>query len=210
MALPVGEIAAADCCLFLWATWPSLLASLAIIEAWGFTYKTCAFDWAKVSDAGKVQIGLVLNSCEQRALSVRSARQAEAAECRCQPVDHRAPARAQPQASLNRRTDRVASRRPLCRAFRAGAPARLALLGERDRQVQGGGGMTEIKIHPAAECVRLTAPMSSASLAASIDAHGQRDPIILGRVNGAAVKCWSTVVTAYVNARSPVSNRALR
>lgn len=57
MALPVREIAAPDCCLFLWATWPALLSSLAIIEAWGFTYKTCAFDWAKVS-SGRVQIGL--------------------------------------------------------------------------------------------------------------------------------------------------------
>ena len=46
--------------------------------------------------------------------------------------------------------------------------------------------MTEIKIYPAAECVRLMDPDELASLAASIDAHGQRDPIILGRVNGAA------------------------
>jgi hypothetical protein len=41
-------------------------------------------------------------------------------------------------------------------------------------------------IHPAAECVRLMDADELASLAASIKAHGQRDPIILGRVNGAA------------------------
>lgn len=46
-ALPVAELAAKDCVLFLWATWPTLPQGLALIEAWGFTYKTCAFDWMK-------------------------------------------------------------------------------------------------------------------------------------------------------------------
>jgi N6-adenosine-specific RNA methylase IME4 len=46
-ALPVGELAAPDCSLFLWATWPNLLDALRVIEAWGFEYKTCAFDWMK-------------------------------------------------------------------------------------------------------------------------------------------------------------------
>lgn len=45
--------------------------------------------------------------------------------------------------------------------------------------------MSEIKIHPAAECVRLMDDEELASLAASIEAHGQRDPIIMARVNGA-------------------------
>jgi ParB-like chromosome segregation protein Spo0J len=45
--------------------------------------------------------------------------------------------------------------------------------------------MTKIKIHPAAECVRLMDEEELASLAASIEAHGLRDPIIMGRVNGA-------------------------
>jgi hypothetical protein len=48
--------------------------------------------------------------------------------------------------------------------------------------------MTEIKVHPAAECVRLMDPEELASLAASIEAHGQRDAIIMGRVNGAEVE----------------------
>jgi ParB-like chromosome segregation protein Spo0J len=46
--------------------------------------------------------------------------------------------------------------------------------------------METLKVHPAAECVRLMDEEELASLAASIQAHGQRDPIILGRVNGAA------------------------
>jgi N6-adenosine-specific RNA methylase IME4 len=45
--LPVEEIAAADCSLFLWATWPNLLDAIAVISQWGFTYKTCAFLWCK-------------------------------------------------------------------------------------------------------------------------------------------------------------------
>jgi len=45
--LPVPEISAKDCALFLWATFPTLVESLQLIEAWGFRYKTVAFVWAK-------------------------------------------------------------------------------------------------------------------------------------------------------------------
>lgn len=45
--LPVEELAAADCALFMWVTWPQLKSALWLIGAWGFTYKTCAFDWMK-------------------------------------------------------------------------------------------------------------------------------------------------------------------
>lgn len=46
-ALPVKEIAAKDCALFLWATMPKLREALSVIDAWGFTYTTCAFTWVK-------------------------------------------------------------------------------------------------------------------------------------------------------------------
>lgn len=46
-AMPVADLAAGDCCLFMWICWPNLLESLELIEAWGFTYKTCAFAWMK-------------------------------------------------------------------------------------------------------------------------------------------------------------------
>jgi N6-adenosine-specific RNA methylase IME4 len=46
-ALPVGDLAADDCVLFLWTCWPVLPWSLRTIEAWGFTYKTCGFAWVK-------------------------------------------------------------------------------------------------------------------------------------------------------------------
>lgn len=46
-ALPVGDLAATDCVLFLWITWPVLEWALRMISAWGFDYKTCGFCWVK-------------------------------------------------------------------------------------------------------------------------------------------------------------------
>lgn len=48
-ALPVQELAADDCALFLWATMPQLPSCLQVLEAWGFEYKTAAFVWAKTT-----------------------------------------------------------------------------------------------------------------------------------------------------------------
>lgn len=45
--LPVKDLAADDCVLFLWVTFPCLEEGLELIKAWGFTYKTCAFNWVK-------------------------------------------------------------------------------------------------------------------------------------------------------------------
>lgn len=57
--LPVQELAAPDCALFLWATWPTMPQALRLIEAWGgFEYKTCAFDWVKISKDGYPRFGL--------------------------------------------------------------------------------------------------------------------------------------------------------
>jgi N6-adenosine-specific RNA methylase IME4 len=46
-ALPVADLAADDCVLFLWTCWPVLQASFRVLDGWGFTYKTCAFSWMK-------------------------------------------------------------------------------------------------------------------------------------------------------------------
>jgi N6-adenosine-specific RNA methylase IME4 len=46
-AMPVADLAAPDCALFLWATWPTIPDALRVIAAWGFEYKTAAFDWMK-------------------------------------------------------------------------------------------------------------------------------------------------------------------
>lgn len=46
--LPVGELAAPDCVLFMWAVDPLLPQAFDIGRAWGFEYKTVAFVWAKL------------------------------------------------------------------------------------------------------------------------------------------------------------------
>jgi N6-adenosine-specific RNA methylase IME4 len=45
-ALPIPGIAAADCVLFMWATSPKLPEAMQVLNAWGFTYKTCMV-WVK-------------------------------------------------------------------------------------------------------------------------------------------------------------------
>ncbi|MGE0760124.1 MAG: MT-A70 family methyltransferase [Pirellulaceae bacterium] len=45
-ALPVGQLAADNAHLHLWATTPLLEDALRVIAAWGFQYKSC-FVWAK-------------------------------------------------------------------------------------------------------------------------------------------------------------------
>ena len=45
--LEIQSLADDNCVLFLWVTFPCLEEGLALIKAWGFTYKTCAFTWVK-------------------------------------------------------------------------------------------------------------------------------------------------------------------
>lgn len=47
-----GGIAADDCVLFMWATYPMLKEALELIEAWGFQYKTIGFQWVKQNRSG--------------------------------------------------------------------------------------------------------------------------------------------------------------
>jgi N6-adenosine-specific RNA methylase IME4 len=45
--LPIQDIADDDCILFLWVTFPLLKDGFEVIDAWGFKYKTVAFNWVK-------------------------------------------------------------------------------------------------------------------------------------------------------------------
>ena len=47
-ALPIGELAAKDCVLFMWITFPCMQEAFQVLEAWGFEYKTVAFVWDKM------------------------------------------------------------------------------------------------------------------------------------------------------------------
>ncbi len=49
-SLPVGQLAAKDSVLFLWTTGPFLREAQAVIEAWGFKYKTLGFNWVKTRE----------------------------------------------------------------------------------------------------------------------------------------------------------------
>lgn len=51
-ALPIQDIAADDCVLFMWATYPKLQEALNVIKAWGFTYKSIGFQWVKQNRSG--------------------------------------------------------------------------------------------------------------------------------------------------------------
>jgi len=57
-SLPVADIAAPDCVLFLWAVDCMLPEALAVGEAWGFKFKTVAFTWTKLKANGGHHIGL--------------------------------------------------------------------------------------------------------------------------------------------------------
>ena len=55
-ALPVADWAADDCVLLLWATDPLLQTAFEVIRAWGFTYKTVGFYWAKLNKSAEPTI----------------------------------------------------------------------------------------------------------------------------------------------------------
>lgn len=57
-ALPIQDIAADDCALFLWVTPPFLMDAARVIDAWGFKYKTKAFCWEKLTVTGKSFFGM--------------------------------------------------------------------------------------------------------------------------------------------------------
>ena len=48
-ALPVDKLAAKDCALFLWITFPMLHEAWDVMRAWGFDFKTVAFVWIKLN-----------------------------------------------------------------------------------------------------------------------------------------------------------------
>jgi N6-adenosine-specific RNA methylase IME4 len=50
--LPVQKLAADDCALFLWTTYPHLQQAQKVIEAWGFSYRTLGFIWVKQAKGG--------------------------------------------------------------------------------------------------------------------------------------------------------------
>lgn len=55
-AMPVLDLAAPNCLLWLWATNPMLPQAIEVVRAWGFTFKT-AGTWVKTTKHGKIAFG---------------------------------------------------------------------------------------------------------------------------------------------------------
>jgi N6-adenosine-specific RNA methylase IME4 len=56
--LPVADLAADDCALFLWVTPPCDEEGHDLIRAWGFRYVTKGFCWVKCHPSGALVLGL--------------------------------------------------------------------------------------------------------------------------------------------------------
>ena len=52
-SLDIQSIAAKNCILFLWVTFPKLEDGLHVIKSWGFEYKTIGFCWVKTNPSGR-------------------------------------------------------------------------------------------------------------------------------------------------------------
>ncbi len=53
--LPVADWAARDAILLLWVTDPLMPKGLELLDAWGFTYKTVGFYWAKLNKTASAE-----------------------------------------------------------------------------------------------------------------------------------------------------------
>lgn len=58
LALPIRPLATDDAALFMWATMPCLPDAIELMRAWGFVYKTVAFNWVKLNRNGKPYMGM--------------------------------------------------------------------------------------------------------------------------------------------------------
>lgn len=79
-ALPVRDLAATDCHLFLWVTGPMLPRAVEVIEAWGFRYSGVAFTWIKLKrsyDARQLRVTPTLESDLHVGLGLTTRKNAE-------------------------------------------------------------------------------------------------------------------------------------
>ena len=86
-ALPVEKLAADDCAMFMWITFPCMKEAFEVLEAWGFQYKTVAFVWVKqnrVSDGLFWGHGL-LDSLQCGNMHLGNERTPQAGVLRCAP-----------------------------------------------------------------------------------------------------------------------------
>lgn len=60
LALPIEALAAENCAMFMWVVDSHLPEALDLMTAWGFKFKTIAFNWVKVcrEDLSKPRVGM--------------------------------------------------------------------------------------------------------------------------------------------------------
>jgi len=68
-ALPVADLAAKDCALFMWVVGSHLAESIELAASWGFTFKTDAFYWLKQKLIGADQIDLFTDDIPEPRIS---------------------------------------------------------------------------------------------------------------------------------------------
>lgn len=56
--IPVADIAAKDCALFMWVVDSHISDAIDLGRAWGFDLKTRAFTWRKLTSGGTARIGM--------------------------------------------------------------------------------------------------------------------------------------------------------
>jgi N6-adenosine-specific RNA methylase IME4 len=56
--IPVADVAAKDCALFMWVVDSHIAESIDLGRAWGFEFKTRAFTWRKIAKNGNARIGM--------------------------------------------------------------------------------------------------------------------------------------------------------
>jgi N6-adenosine-specific RNA methylase IME4 len=61
-ALPIRRLAASDCAVLMWATWPLMRVWSPVLDAWGVTYSGLAFDWIKLNVDGSLHTGTGYNT----------------------------------------------------------------------------------------------------------------------------------------------------
>ncbi len=94
--LPIGDVAARDCTLLLWATNPNLPLAFETLQAWGFSYSSM-ITWVKMARPGIPRIGLGYHArgcTEQLLIATKGSPRAPAPSVRpasvifCPPGEH--------------------------------------------------------------------------------------------------------------------------
>lgn len=67
----IASVANKNSLLFLWTTMPMLREGLEVIDAWGYTYITCGFNWVKTNPSKEVKYATLMKNDDFPGLGVR-------------------------------------------------------------------------------------------------------------------------------------------